>query len=154
MNRPSNMQGLEDYDLVTLGAALGLCEVDLLTLSPARPRASVASKAHDGVTYLTGHIDFDVRGSLTVPDDACMLVYLHETGERSWCQGVSVESEMGVTLLRGTPTDFMFALCALPLALHGIRPCRRRHGGPTAASVLGDLGTSQTRLPADTRARA
>lgn len=108
MTRPSNVQGLDDYDLVTLGAALGMCEVDLLTLSPARPRASIASKSHDGVTYLTGHIDFDVRGSLTVPDDACMLVYLHETGERSWCQGVSVESEMGVTLLRGTPTDFMF----------------------------------------------
>jgi AraC family ethanolamine operon transcriptional activator len=108
MSRPSDIPGLDDYDLVTLGSALGMCEVDLLTLSPARPRASLASKTHDGVTYLTAHIDFDVRGSLTVPDDACMLVYLHETGERSWCQGVSVESEMGVTLLRGTPTDFMF----------------------------------------------
>lgn len=108
MSRPSDVHGLEDYDLVTLGAALGLCEVDLLTLSPARPRAAIASTTHEGVTYLTAHTDFDVRGSLTVPEDACMLVYLHEAGERSWCQGVSVESDMAVTLLRGTPTDFMF----------------------------------------------
>jgi AraC family ethanolamine operon transcriptional activator len=108
MSRPSDVQGLEDYDLVTLGAALGVCDVDLLTLSPARPRAALSTKTHDGVTYVTAHIDFDVRGSLTVPEDACMLVYLHEAGERSWCQGISVESEMAVTLLRGTPTDFMF----------------------------------------------
>ncbi|UPG84251.1 helix-turn-helix domain-containing protein [Luteibacter aegosomatis] len=108
MSRPFDVPGLEDYDLVTLGAALGVCEVDLLTLSPARPRAAISTKTHDGVTYLSAHIDFDVRGSLTVPDDACMLVYLHEAGERSWCQGVSVESDMAVTLLRGTPTDFMF----------------------------------------------
>jgi AraC family ethanolamine operon transcriptional activator len=103
-----DVQGLEDFDLVTLGAALGICEVDLLTLSPARPRAALASRTHDGVTYLTAHLDFDVRGALTVPDDACMLIYMHEAGERSWCQGVGVESEMAVTLLRGTPTDFMF----------------------------------------------
>lgn len=108
MSRPSDVQGLEDYDLVTLGAALGVCDVDLLTLSPARPRAAIATKTHDGVTYFSAHIDFDVRGSLTVPDDSCMLVYLHEAGERSWCQGVGIESDMAVTLLRGTPTDFMF----------------------------------------------
>lgn len=108
MSRPTDVPGLEDYDLVTLGAALGVCEVDLLTLSPAKPRAAIFTKTHDGVTYLSAQIDFDVRGSLTVPDDACMLVYLHEAGERSWCQGVSVESDMAVTLLRGTPTDFMF----------------------------------------------
>ena len=108
MSRPSDVQGLEDFDLVTLGGMLGVCEVDLLTLSPVRPRAAVASKTHDGVTYLSAHIDFDVRGSLTVPEDACMLVYLHEAGERSWCQGIGVEADMAVTLLRGTPTDFMF----------------------------------------------
>jgi AraC family ethanolamine operon transcriptional activator len=108
MSRLADTQGLEDYDLVKLGAALGVCEVDLLTLSPARPRAAIASRAHDGVTYMTAHIDFDVRGSLTVPEDACMLIYLHETGERSWCQGIGVESDMAVTLLRGTPSDFMF----------------------------------------------
>ncbi|QDE40090.1 helix-turn-helix domain-containing protein [Luteibacter pinisoli] len=108
MTRPMDVQGLEDFDLVTLGAALGICEVDLLTLSPARPRAALASRTHDGVTYLTAHLDFDVRGALTVPDDSCMLIYMHEAGERSWCQGVGVESEMAVTLLRGTPTDFMF----------------------------------------------
>ncbi|SFW30059.1 helix-turn-helix domain-containing protein [Luteibacter sp. UNCMF366Tsu5.1] len=108
MSRPSDMQGLEDFDLVTLGATLGVCEVDLLTLSPVRPRAAIASTTHDGVTYLSAHIDFDVRGSLTVPEDACMLVYLHEAGERSWCQGIGVEADMAVTLLRGTPTDFMF----------------------------------------------
>ncbi|MGE7136446.1 helix-turn-helix domain-containing protein [Luteibacter sp. NPDC031894] len=108
MSRLADTQGLEDYDLVKLGAVLGACEVDLLTLSPARPRAAIASLAHEGITYLTAHIDFDVRGSLTVPEDACMLVYLHETGERSWCQGIGVESDMAVTLLRGTPSDFMF----------------------------------------------
>lgn len=108
MTRPIDVQGLEDFDLVTLGAAMGVCEVDLLTLSPARPRAAVASRTHDGVSYFTAHLDFDVRGSLTVPDDACMLIYMHEAGERSWCQGVGIESEMAVTLLRGTPTDFMF----------------------------------------------
>jgi AraC family ethanolamine operon transcriptional activator len=108
MNRPTEIQGLEDYDLVTMGAALGFCEVDLLTLSPARPRASIASRSHDGVTFLTAQLDFDVRGSMTVPEDSCMLIYLHETGQRSWCQGVAVEADMAVTLLRGTPTDFMF----------------------------------------------
>jgi len=109
MNHPSELQGLEDYDLVTMGAALGgVCEVDLLTLSPARPRASISTKVQEGVTYLTAHLDFDVRGSLTVPEDACLLIYMHEAGERSWCQGVGVEADMAVTLLRGTPTDFMF----------------------------------------------
>jgi AraC family transcriptional regulator, ethanolamine operon transcriptional activator len=108
MTRPIDVQGLEDFDLVTLGAAMGVCEVDLLTLSPARPRAAISSRSFDGVTYFTAHLDFDVRGSLTVPDDSCILIYMHEAGERSWCQGVGIESEMAVTLLRGTPTDFMF----------------------------------------------
>ncbi|WP_413623521.1 helix-turn-helix domain-containing protein [Luteibacter sp. Lutesp34] len=108
MSRLADLQGMEDYDLVKMGAVLGVCEVDLLTLSPARPRAAIATRVHDGITYLSAHIDFDVRGALTVPEDACMLVYLHETGERSWCQGIGVESDMAVTLLRGTPSDFMF----------------------------------------------
>jgi AraC family ethanolamine operon transcriptional activator len=108
MSRADDLPAPEDHDLVTLGAALGQCDVDLLTLSPAPPRAAFASRHHDGVTYFAAHVDFDVRGSLTVPEDMCMLVYMHEAGQRSWCQGVPVESDMCVTLLRGTPTDFMF----------------------------------------------
>ncbi len=44
MSRPSDVLGLEDYDLVTLGASLGLCEVDLLTLSLLRDLAHASHR--------------------------------------------------------------------------------------------------------------
>ncbi|MBB3228861.1 AraC family ethanolamine operon transcriptional activator [Luteibacter sp. Sphag1AF] len=146
MSMKSDKQGLdswEEFDLVTLGSALKFCDVDLLMLNPARPRATVASVMRDGSFYLTADVGFDVRGSFTVPDDWCMVAYVHQASERSWCQGVSVESDMAVTLLPGVSTDFMFERGArITLAMVHAAQFRTRF----AALEQGDLEFYAQRL--------
>ncbi|TCV91181.1 AraC family ethanolamine operon transcriptional activator [Luteibacter rhizovicinus] len=143
MSIKSDKQGLdrwEEFDLVTLGSALRFCDVDLLMLNPARPRATIASAMCDAAYYMTLDLGFDVRGSFTVPEDWCLLAYVHHASERSWCQGVSVDPDMAVTLLPGVSTDFMFergarvTLVLVPASRFRACFAARGEGDPEASS--------------------
>lgn len=102
--------GLRPYDLVTLGGVLRVCDLEMVLLDGAGPRASLASRVHEGVLLCAGQVGFRFRGRFMLPLDWCLLGFVHETGEKgSWCHGTPLETGAVLTVLPEGISEFAFS---------------------------------------------
>lgn len=98
---------LRPLDLVTLGGVLKVCEVEMVLLDNAGPRAAITSRVHDGVLLCTAETGFRFRGRFMLPLDWCLLGFVHQTGDAgSWCHGTPLECGAVVTVLPEGISEF------------------------------------------------
>ncbi len=94
-------------DLVSLSGVLQVCEMEVVLLGGQGPRAFVEARALNEAIFCDGEADFDFRGRFVLPPDWCMLGYIHETPEGSWCHGTPLESGMAFTIMPEGISEFM-----------------------------------------------
>ncbi|MCF7751373.1 helix-turn-helix domain-containing protein [Bacillus subtilis subsp. subtilis] len=98
---------LRSFDLATLSGVLRVCDLELLLLDGNGPRAALHSRVHDEALFLTAHCGFHVRGRFMLPQDWCLLGFIHATDEsRSWCHGIPLSAGMAVTVLPEGISEF------------------------------------------------
>ena len=99
---------LDHFDLITLGGAFRVCDMSMVLLGQEQPaRAVLGSAFVDGAVLCSGRYDFPFRGRFCLPQDWCLVGYVHETGEGSWCHGMELTPGMSMTLLSGGVSEFM-----------------------------------------------
>lgn len=99
---------LNHFDLVELGGAFRVCDMSMVLLGHEEAsRAVLGSSFEDGVVLCSGKYDFSFRGRFRLPQDWCLLGYVHETSPGSWCHGVDLEPGMSITLLAGGVSEIV-----------------------------------------------
>ncbi|WP_315386201.1 helix-turn-helix domain-containing protein [uncultured Stenotrophomonas sp.] len=119
---------LRSFDLATLGGMLRVCELELVLLDGNGPRASIQSQVHDESLFCTATCGFQFRGRFMLPQDWCLLGYVHETDPTlSWCHGVPVSPGMALTILPEGISEFAFSAgTRLSLLLAPLRRIERK----------------------------
>ncbi|MFC5743245.1 AraC family transcriptional regulator [Dyella tabacisoli] len=84
--------------------------MEMVLLGSSGPRAAIGSHALNEAIFCSGEIDFPFRGRFVLPEDWCLLGYIHHTPAGSWCHGTSLGSGMAFTILPEGISEFM--LCA------------------------------------------
>ncbi len=95
------------YDLATLSGVLRVCDLEMVLLDGNGPRATLHSRVHDEALFCTAHCGFHFRGRFMLPQDWCLLGFIHATDEgRSWCHGIPLSAGMAVTVLPEGISEF------------------------------------------------
>lgn len=95
------------YDLATLSGVLRVCDLEMVLLDGNGPRATLHSRVHDEALFCTAHCGFHFRGRFMLPQDWCLLGFIHATDEgRSWCHGIPLSAGMVVTVLPEGISEF------------------------------------------------
>lgn len=97
-------------DLVSLGSILRVCEVEMVLLEGRGPDAEVDSHVSGEAIFCSGEANFPFRGRFALPLDWCLIGYIHQTTEGSWCHGTALSSGMAFTVLPEGITEFV--LCS------------------------------------------
>ncbi|MEG2805404.1 helix-turn-helix domain-containing protein [Stenotrophomonas sp.] len=101
---------LRSYDLGTLSGVLRVCDLELVLLDGNGPRAALHSRVHDEALFCTAHCGFHFRGRFMLPQDWCLLGFIHATDEAlSWCHGIPLSAGMAVTVLPEGISEFAFS---------------------------------------------
>lgn len=98
---------LQQFDLLALGGTFRVCDMSLILLGSDTPHAVLGSAFVDGAVLASGRYDFPFRGRFKLPADWCLIGYVHETGEGSWCHGIDLVPDMSMTILPGGNSEFM-----------------------------------------------
>jgi AraC family ethanolamine operon transcriptional activator len=119
---------LRPFDLATLGGVLRVCELELVLLDGNGPRASIRSQVHDESLFCSATCGFQFRGRFMLPQDWCLLGYIHETDPaQSWCHGVPLCPGMALTILPEGTSEFAFSAgTRLTLLLTPLRRIERK----------------------------
>jgi AraC family transcriptional regulator, ethanolamine operon transcriptional activator len=99
--------GLQSPDLVTLCGILKVCELELVLLGKQGPKALVDSVVSGQAIFFSGEVNFAFRGRFALPQGWCLLGYLHQTTQDSWCHGTSLGSGMAFTVFPEGVSEFM-----------------------------------------------
>jgi AraC family ethanolamine operon transcriptional activator len=94
-------------DLVSLGGALRVCEMEMVLLDARGPHAIVGSRVKDEIVFCSGEVVFPFRGRFVLPVDRCLLGHIHHTPEGSWCHGTELRSGMSFTVMPEGISEFM-----------------------------------------------
>ncbi|MDO1528439.1 helix-turn-helix domain-containing protein [Fulvimonas sp. R45] len=94
-------------DLISLGSALHVCEMELVLLDASGPRAAVDSRVFSEAIFCSGETGFPFRGRFVLPVDWCMIGHIHHTPEGSWCHGTDLRSGMSFTVMPEGISEFM-----------------------------------------------
>jgi AraC family ethanolamine operon transcriptional activator len=97
------------FDLAAAAGILRVCELDIVLLGTAQLNGRVNSHVEDGCVFITGCYDFAFRGRFTLPEEWCLLAYVHDTSLSSWCHGVGLESGSVGTIVPESSCEFLFA---------------------------------------------
>lgn len=97
----------QSCDLVSLGSALRVCEMEMVLLDARGPHAAVDSRVSNEAVLCSGEADFPFRGRFALPVDWCLLGYIHHTPEGSWCHGTELRSGMSFTVMPEGISEFM-----------------------------------------------
>ena len=97
----------QSCDLVSLGGALRVCEMEMVLLDARGPHATVDSQVSNEAILCSGETDFPFRGRFALPVDWCLLGYVHHTPEGSWCHGTELRSGMSFTVMPEGISEFM-----------------------------------------------
>jgi len=101
---------LQPFDLATLGGMLRVCELEMVLLDGNGPRASIQSQVHDESLFCTATCGFQFRGRFLLPQDWCLLGYIHQTdAARSWCHGMPLAAGTALTVLPEGVSEFAFS---------------------------------------------
>lgn len=102
-----NGDNTQSCDLVSLGGALRVCEMEVVLLDSAGPQVSVGSQALSEAIFCSGETNFSFRGRFVLPVDWCMVGYIHHTSEGSWCHGTELRTGMSFTVMPEGISEFM-----------------------------------------------
>lgn len=97
----------QSCDLVSLGSALRVCEMEVVLLDSTGPQAAVESRALNEAIFCSGETKFSFRGRFVLPVDWCLLGYIHDTPEGSWCHGTDLRQGMSFTVMPEGISEFM-----------------------------------------------
>lgn len=97
----------QSCDLVSLGGALRVCEMEVVLLDSAGPQAAVESRVLNEAIFCSGETNFSFRGRFVLPVDWCLLGYIHYTPEGSWCHGTDLRQGMSFTVMPEGISEFM-----------------------------------------------
>lgn len=133
---------LKSLDLATLGGVLRVCELELVLLDGNGPRAAIQSQVHDESLFCTATCGFQFRGRFMLPQDWCLLGFVHATDEaHSWCHGVTLSAGMALTVLPEGISEFAFS-AGTRLSLM-LTPMRRVQRKLTELSLRSSLPSGQ-----------
>lgn len=133
---------LRSHDLATLSAVLRVCDLETVLLDGNGPRAALHSRVHDEALFLAAHCGFHFRGRFMLPQDWCLLGFIHATDEaQSWCHGIPLSAGMVVTVLPEGISEFTLSVgTRLSLLL---APMERVQRKLTALSLRSTLPSGQ-----------
>ncbi|MBD8898934.1 helix-turn-helix domain-containing protein [Rhodanobacter sp. DHG33] len=97
----------QSCDLVSLGGALRVCEMEVVLLNSAGPQVAVESQALSEAIFCSGETNFSFRGRFVLPVDWCMIGYIHHTCDGSWCHGTELRTGMAFTVMPEGISEFM-----------------------------------------------
>jgi AraC family ethanolamine operon transcriptional activator len=97
----------QSCDLVSVGGALRVCEMEMVLLDSVGPQAAVASRALNEAIFCSGETNFSFRGRFVLPVDWCLIGYIHDTPEGSWCHGTGLSPGMSFTVMPEGISEFM-----------------------------------------------
>lgn len=97
----------QSFDLISLGGALRVCEMEMVLLDARGPHAAVDSRVFSEAIFCSGETDFPFRGRFALPTDWCLLGYIHHALEGSWCHGTELRSGMSFTVMPEGISEFM-----------------------------------------------
>lgn len=97
----------QSCDLVSLGSALRMCEMEVVLLDSAGPQLAVESRALGEAILCSGATNFSFRGRFVLPVDWCMFGYIHRTPEGGWCHGTELHTGMSFTVMPEGISEFM-----------------------------------------------
>lgn len=97
----------QSCDLVSLGGALRVCEMEVVLLDSAGPQVTLGSQALSEAVFCSGETNFSFRGRFVLPVDWCMVGYIHHTPEGSWCHGTELRPGMAFTVMPEGISEFM-----------------------------------------------
>ncbi len=98
---------LRSLDLATLSGVLRVCDVEMVLLDGNGPRAALHSQVHDEALFCTAEFGFHFRGRFLLPQDWCLLGFIHATdAARSWCHGIPLSAGMALTVLPEGISEF------------------------------------------------
>jgi AraC family ethanolamine operon transcriptional activator len=149
---------LRSFDLATLGGVLRVCELELVLLDGNGPRASIQSQVHDESLFCTATCGFQFRGRFLLPQDWCLLGYIHATEEaHSWCHGSTLAAGTALTVLPEGISEFAFSAgTRISLLLTPMRRVQRKltelslrsnlPSGQALSLFQADAGTGTSRL--------
>ncbi|WP_430391631.1 helix-turn-helix domain-containing protein [Dyella sp. 20L07] len=103
----ANDDGLQSFDLISLGGMLRVCELEMVLLGEHGPRACVDSLAMNEAIICSGEADFPFRGRFVLPSGWCVLGYIHEAPEGSWCHGTPLAANMAFAVFPEGISEFM-----------------------------------------------
>jgi len=129
---------LRPFDLATLGGMLRVCELEVVLLDGNGPHASIQSQVHDESLFCSATCGFQFRGRFMLPQDWCLLGYIHETDPaQSWCHGVPLVAGTVLTVLPEGVSEFaLSAGTRLSLLLTPLRRLERKLAELTLRNTL------------------
>ena len=140
--------GLRNYDLVTLGNVLRVCDIDLVLLDDQPPTANITSFIHDQALLCTLQAGSHVRGRFLLPTDWCLLGCVHEVdGRQSWCHGVPMAPGGVFSVMPEGITEF--ALGAGTRMTFVLLPLARFQQRSSQATLTGDFDLASVPLLSD-----
>ncbi|PWK85844.1 AraC family transcriptional regulator [Fulvimonas soli] len=98
---------LRSSDLISLGGALRVCEMEIVLVGARKPSAAVDSYVLNEAVLCSAEVDFPFRGRFVLPPDWCLLGYIHHTEEGSWCHGTPLQPGMAFTVLPEGISEFL-----------------------------------------------
>lgn len=130
-------------DLVSLSGMLRVCKMETVLLNADGPRAIIDSQVQGEALFCSAEAAFPFRGRFTLPTDWCLLGYVHQTDETSWCHGISFSSDTAFTVMPEGISEFMFSAGSrLTFVLIPLESLQRRF-----AALDRHYGDGQMRLP-------
>lgn len=127
---------LRQFDLLALGGTFRVCDMSMILLGSDSAHAVLGSAFVDGAVLASGKYDFPFRGRFKLPVDWCLIGFVHETGEGSWCHGIDLTPGMSMTILPGGNSEFMLTAGTVwSVALMPVSRLRRTFAELTAWSL-------------------
>lgn len=105
----TNVGTLFPYDLAPLSESFGICNMEVVLLGADDTRATVDTVAQGEAFVCSAETAFSFCVHLTLPPNWCLLGYIHNTDENSWCHGLPLSTDTAITVLPGGHSEFMFA---------------------------------------------
>lgn len=102
-----NGDNTQSCDLVSLGGALRVCEMEVVLLDSTGPQVAVTSRVLGEAILCSGETNFSFRGRFVLPVDWCLIGYIHDTPEGSWCHGTDLHKGVAFTVMPEGISEFM-----------------------------------------------